>query len=102
MLHRKVLQKIILFLCIGSLNGAMAGSVREWDAFDGVAPEGAIPMQRGFGEEEIQAPEDAPLLEAEEIAMPKRRNGVKPSHKAFAMVPLRSGSVKGIKDETGI
>lgn len=98
MVQGKILQKAVVFFVMGSLNLAMAGPVREWESFDGIGPEGATLPQRDFGEEE-QAPEDIGV-EAVEVAMPKRRNGMKPSHKALAMVQFRSGHIKGIKDET--
>ncbi|MDF3034048.1 MAG: hypothetical protein K0R76_1002 [Alphaproteobacteria bacterium] len=101
MVQGKVFQKGAFFLFIGSLNAAIAGPVQEWGAFDEVAPEGATPLQRGFGEEEIQAPEEDAPTELVEIATPKRRNGAKLSRKALAMVPPQSNRIiKEIKDET--
>ncbi|MCE3230981.1 MAG: hypothetical protein K0R52_909 [Alphaproteobacteria bacterium] len=101
MVQGKVFQKGAFFLFIGSLNAAMAGPVQEWGAFDEVVPEGATPLQRGFGEEESQAPEDDVPTELVEIAAPKRRNGVKLPRKALAMVPPQSRRmIKEIKDET--
>lgn len=98
MVLRKLLQGIVLFLGLGSLNLASAAPMQEWeDTFEGGESEGP----RGLVDEMPSVPDDGYSPDIVDVAVsPKLQNSVKIKRSGLAMVPFQPTSAREIKDET--
>lgn len=101
MLVRRVLQGSALLILSGSLHGASATSLRDWEGSLEIESEESTQKGQGIGEEALPTLEETAVVV--DVKSPQlKRNEIKGVRKDLAMVAMPQSVGRGIQDDTAV